>query len=92
MNRSDFGVINQAVPLANTEVAIPLPSYITDFAIQAREDVDLKVAFRSGLSDQVFFTIKADKPLFWIKKNISDVILYVQAPAASTNVEILWRG
>ncbi len=82
-------IINQAMPLANTEVAIVLPSNSARFMVKARGKAVLKLSFVSGQSGTLYVTISMGATYHDESLTPAGFVLYVQSTLAGETVEIV---
>ena len=88
---SNFPIYNVVATTANTEYSQQLDRGVSYFEIRARQLADLKVAFISGNSGTLYFTIPAGST-WYTREKIPDgttVTLYFQSPSANVDVEII---
>lgn len=82
-------IINVTIPLANTEVTIPLPAGCRKFTIKLRGNADLKLSYAAGLSGTTFVTIPRGTIYSEQDFILAAGSLYVQSPVASQVVELI---
>lgn len=97
MSKGLFGthqIINVPLPLAFTEVAVPLPRFATKVLIQPRGAYEIRVAFREGASGTNYLTAhQAPKPPLKLEGLVGgkdgERVLYMQSSAVGAVAEML---
>ena len=91
-NTPDIYVVDLAS--ADTEYSQTLPSNTRKFTVQAREGVDIRVAFETGkvaISTDPYLTLKSGN-IWWEDHLNSETTIYFASSTAGSHVEILiWR-
>lgn len=84
-------VTNTAIPLAGTEVAIPIPTEAKSIEIRARGPARLQIAYVATESGTNYFTLHAG--CSYREENLSlnpGTTLYIQSSRAGETVELLY--
>lgn len=81
-------IYNKAVPLANTEVSHILPAGVKKFSLRSRLRGTIKLAYTSGDSGILFFTIVPGTT--YVDQNLySSLTIYMQSNKAGDTIEIV---